>query len=59
MTQVAARQRTRAAQRYYHVAGGGADMLHGKVVMITGAASGIAASMARVLHQRGAHLVFT
>ncbi len=32
-------------------------MLHGKVVMITGAARGIGASMARLLHQRGARLV--
>jgi NAD(P)-dependent dehydrogenase (short-subunit alcohol dehydrogenase family) len=32
-------------------------MLRGKVVMITGAARGIGASMARLLHQRGAHLV--
>ncbi|WNG88023.1 SDR family NAD(P)-dependent oxidoreductase [Mycobacterium sp. ITM-2016-00317] len=32
-------------------------MLNGKVVMITGAASGIGASVARLLHQRGARLV--
>ncbi|MCV7230411.1 SDR family oxidoreductase [Mycolicibacterium komossense] len=32
-------------------------MLCGKVVMITGAARGIGASMARLLHQRGARLV--
>lgn len=32
-------------------------MLHGKVIMITGAARGIGASMARILHQRGARLV--
>jgi NAD(P)-dependent dehydrogenase (short-subunit alcohol dehydrogenase family) len=32
-------------------------VLRGKVVMITGAARGIGASMARLLHQRGARLV--
>jgi NAD(P)-dependent dehydrogenase (short-subunit alcohol dehydrogenase family) len=32
-------------------------MLRGKVVMITGAGRGIGASMARLLHQRGARLV--
>lgn len=32
-------------------------MLRGKVVMITGSARGIGASMARLLHQRGARLV--
>ncbi|MCV7228224.1 SDR family oxidoreductase [Mycolicibacterium komossense] len=32
-------------------------MLRGKVVMITGAAHGIGASMARLLHKRGARLV--
>jgi NAD(P)-dependent dehydrogenase (short-subunit alcohol dehydrogenase family) len=32
-------------------------MVRGKVVMITGAARGIGASMARLLHQRGARLV--
>jgi NAD(P)-dependent dehydrogenase (short-subunit alcohol dehydrogenase family) len=35
----------------------GDSMLDGKVVMITGSARGIGASMARLLHQRGARLV--
>ena len=33
--------------------------LHGKVVLITGASSGIGAALARELEQRGAHLVLT